>query len=324
MTDNRIRTLSDAFRADFTDGPLKPLLDLVKSDRDLILEMRGDYASIYFKGHQLGKIAPTATGYSFQCDPAFWADCTAAIADDETAPGRHRIPHGKLTIATRDDAVALVRQRIPHIKQAIAEHAPGREGREIEVEQSIIRANNSERIVASDYFMIDRQVLPRQDSTDRLDVLAVHWPCTRRGQAKELHLAVVEVKYGLNGGVETVATQLRGYHDAISADMPTFAAGAEALLRQKLRMGLITARSEASGAKLERLPVSRDPATLRAAVALVDYNPNSTRLDLAALHALPFADRLDVFLLGHGMWSAYGVPAAGAETAERAETAMAG
>ncbi|MGC2856860.1 hypothetical protein ACM64Y_15415 [Novispirillum sp. DQ9] len=303
MTDNRTRALPEPFAADLLGGRLTPLLDLVKRDRDLILELRGDYASIYCKGQQLGKIAPTATGYSFQCDTAFWADGSAAIA-------------------TQDDATALVCDRIPHIKQAIAEHAPGRDGREIEVEQSIIRANNSERIVASDYFMVDRQVLPRQ-GTDRLDVLAVHWPCTRRGQAKELHLAVVEVKYGLDGGVEKVAAQLQGYHAAISADMPTFAEGAEALLRQKLRLGLITPRTRESGAKLESLPVSRDPATLRAAVALVDYNPNSTRLDLAALHALPFADRLDVFLLGYGMWSAYGLPAP-APAAETAAPAMAG
>jgi len=46
-------------------------------------------------------------------------------------------------------------------------------GNEIEFEQSLIRANNSESRIHTDYFAIDRQVL-MGSAEHQLDILGIH------------------------------------------------------------------------------------------------------------------------------------------------------
>lgn len=58
------RGLSDNFMAALTGGVLTPLLDRVKADRTLCLEIREDYLNIYYRGGSLMRISPADGGYS--------------------------------------------------------------------------------------------------------------------------------------------------------------------------------------------------------------------------------------------------------------------
>jgi hypothetical protein len=257
-------------KSDLQSGILKPVLELVQRDRDLLLEFRGDGADIYYKGHCLN-IRPSHSGYQISAHAKFLAE---------------PIPV---------DALA---GRLPGIKQAMAEHRCG--GAEIEFDQALIRANNLEPTFNTDYFFVDRQVgLSREE---RPDALGIYWPRKGRQNDKEVSLALIEVKWGLNGGVEKIAEQVERYYKHLKDDIVAIATEAETLLRQKLDLKLITGAQPDALRKLRALPVSRDITKARIVLALIDYNPNSTKFDMQKLNQLPFADQVVVFHLGLCMW----------------------
>lgn len=288
---NNYRGLSEAFENDLRTGRLAPLLKVVHRDRDLILEIRDECATVYCKGQRLATITPHASGYEIRADEAFWT-----VKRD--------------ILSSEGDSTAFVREQLPFIKQAIAEYGRGPGGGlsskvgglEIEFEQFLIRANNNEPSLNTDYFAVDRQGV-LGGGLDRMDVIGVHWPRTARRNAKDVALALIEVKFSLSGGVEAIADQVAGYYSALVSNIETIAGGVERLLRQKLRLGLITGGSEEALRKLETLPVSTDVKRVKIALALVDYNPHSTLLRLSDIGKLPFADQVEVFHLGLGMWS---------------------
>jgi hypothetical protein len=201
------------------------------------------------------------------------------------------------TLVSPADVSNFVKTQLPRLKGEMATHRS--HGNEIEFEQSLIRANNREPGIHTDYFAVDRQVL-MGSAVNRLDVLGIHWPDRRNG--KDLALALIEVKYGVLGGVEKIAGQVSRYYGGLAANIEFFAKEAEGVLRQKLELGLITGESAGAIKKLKGLPVSRDLKRVKIVLALVDFSPDSTRLKAEELKQLPFADQIKIFHLGYGLW----------------------
>jgi hypothetical protein len=283
------RVLSPEMEDDFLRGTLQPLLEVVQRDRDLILEFLGPKAAaIYCKGHRLG-IQWRKDGCTINADTAFLKD-------------RSR----KLQSAA--DTASFVTSELPFAKQRIAEHRS--HGTEIEYEQLLIRANNMEPNLNTDYFAVERQVLLGAGQ-EQIDVLGVHWPGSSRGSDEDVALALIEVKYTLGGGVEKIAKQVAGYYDLLVANIGDVASEAQALLRQKLRLGLITGATDDALKKLAERTVSNRLDTVKVLLALVDYSPRSTRLNVEELSRLKFP--VQVFRLGLGLWDEYAqnVPGAG-------------
>jgi len=77
---------------------------------------------------------------------------------------------------------------------------------------------------------------------------------------------------------------------------------AEGILRQKLELKLIAGESAAAIEKLKRLPVSRDLKRVKVVLALVDLSPRAGGVKAAELKQLPFADQIELFHLGYGLW----------------------
>ena len=136
-------------------------------------------------------------------------------------------------------------------------------------------------------------------SEHQLDILGVHWPDRRN--AKDLALALIEVKW-VSGGVEKIAAQINRYYEGLAADIAFFAKEAQGILRQKLELGLIAGESAGAIEKLKGLPVSKDLERVKIVLALVDFSPDSTRLKAEELRQLPFADQIEIFHLGYGLW----------------------
>lgn len=275
------RILNEGFEADLRVGVLSPLLALVQRDRDLIAEIRTDILDVYCKGQRLITVKRLREGYRFLSHEKFWSAQSLDVHAAEVVAG-------------------FCEEEVPRIKQRIAEHAA--RGKEIEFEQLLIRMNNHEGL-NSDYIAVDRQGIA-EEGKGRTDVVGVYWPGNRRVSNDALMPALIEVKFGLGGGVEGVAAQLARYFDDLRTTLPTFASDLQAQLRQKARLGLLTGLSELAQAKIQWLPVSDRIEDVRAVIALVDYNPRAGRLDLGALRALPFADQVDLFHLGFGLWQA--------------------
>lgn len=214
------RRLSPPMMNAFKSGPLAPLLGVVHRDRDLILEIRDDKVDIYCKGQVAVHVEPGSHGvYVLSADKAFWDRASRAVA-------------------SITETQAFVAEELPHIKQRIAEHrkSPRGGGLEIEFEQLLIRANTQEPGLNTEYFAIDRQVLVGGGG-ERIDVLGVCWPRGNRAGSTVLSPALIEVKYGLKGGVDGLADQLERYYRALAGRTETLAAEAEGILRQKVELG---------------------------------------------------------------------------------------
>jgi len=260
------------------NGVLAPLVGVVQSDRDLNMEFRGECANIYCKGYQIHLKSAGGHGYKISVHEKFWEE--------------------ELPLTSQEDVAEFVKTKLPLIKQNMAMHCAY--GHEIEFEQSFIRANNREPGIHTDYFAVDRQVL-MGSSANQLDILGIHWPDHLKDQ--DLGLALIEVKYGVSGGVEKIAAQVNRYYEGLKANVEFFASEAEGILRQKLELGLIAA-GESAGAieKLKRLPVSRDLKRVKIVLALVDLSPHAGGVKAAELKHLPFADQIELFHLGYGLW----------------------
>jgi hypothetical protein len=273
------RILTEALMKDLSLGILAPLVEAVRSDRDLNMELRRQCADIYCKGYQIHLESAGQDGYKISVHEKF-------------------CERGLPFASKKEDVSKFVEEELPRIKQKMATHCA--HGHEIEFEQSLIRANNREPGIHTDYFAVDRQVL-MGSSAHQLDVLGIHWPDHKND--KDLALALIEVKYGVSGKVEKIADQVSRYYDGLVADIDFFANEAQGILRQKLELGLIAA-GESPGAieKLKGLPVSRDPKRVKIVLALVDLSPDSTRLNVEELKKLPFRDQIELFHLGYGLW----------------------
>jgi hypothetical protein len=147
---------------------------------------------------------------------------------------------------------------------------------------------------------IFHRVLP--DGKGRTDIVGVFWPGERRTSKDPLKPALMEVKYGLRGGIKGIADQIKDYFDYLRDNLPNFAGALENQLRQKARLGLLAGLSEQAQNKIQRLPISKSLDHVRVVIALVDYNPRSSLLNIETLRKLPFYRQIDLFHLGFGMW----------------------
>jgi hypothetical protein len=296
------RVLDPIMETELKSGTLKPLLDVVQRDRDLILEFRDPFsAAIYCKGQSI-EIKSFSGGRT--------------ISHSIVSADKKFLTEGPVRVQSAEEADLFVKEQLPFVKQRMAEHRCG--GMEIEFEQALIRANNLEANLNTDYFAVDRQAL-LASGQDRIDVLGIYWP--NRGSKEDVSLALIEVKFGLYGGIETLAEQVEGYYDALAKNIvpPSdgiceidggIAAHSEKLLRQKLRLGLITGASEEALKKLTTdIKVSRDPRRVKIVVAMVDYNLRSTRLSaqIPKLRQLEsdkhLKNPIEVMHLGYGLWA---------------------
>ncbi len=75
----------------------------------------------------------------------------------------------------------------------------------------------------------------------------------------------------------------------------------ETVFKQKLALKLYDQPIERINA-MKTLTLSRDIKDFQFVLVLVDYNQNSTLLDIKRIKELPFADQIKVFHTGFGMW----------------------
>ena len=272
--------LTPKFKHDLQEGILAPLLDLVKKDRDLLLEIRFGYIDLYFKGNGLIKIQPLAPESSEY----------AITSHEKFLPGA---PLDSLKTEANEDLI----KEIPCIKHRIATHKSY--ASEIEIEHFLIRMNNREPGVNSEYFAVDRQGVYGENN-DKIDVLGVCWPRVNHTTFAKLDLCVMEVKFAMGSKVGEIACQLERYHKILSADIQRVAGDAQALLREKIDLGLLG--SDKRLKKLKKLEISDRMDDVRCVIVLAEQNPYSESLDPRSLSSVLFR-RIEIFRVGFGLWS---------------------
>ncbi|MFQ5809942.1 MAG: hypothetical protein ACE5JM_10015 [Armatimonadota bacterium] len=286
-----MRGLNCRFMQALRDGDLAALREVVAADRDLILEIRENALDVYFKGNRLLRLDQTSAGYPMTLDDKFRVEALADLTSLRSASDT------EMFVA----AIPAIKERIVGLRRGASE---------IECEQMLIRANNCELRLNTEYFIIDRQLVTG-DQSGQMDLIAAYWPLENRAHNREVALVLMEVKYGLNPDIRKLPQQLSRYHDDLDNRISEVTAEAETLLRQKVELGLFVgtlAQLEA----LKTLTVSRRIEDVRYVVVLVDYNPWSKLLDLDLLRDLEFGDRIDIFHVGFALWRRNAEPIAAA------------
>ena len=283
---------------DGQQGIFSPIIQLVRDNKDLHLEFKGnldlsewrtivprDEAVIVlnkgnrvFTLHREGKLEMT---------PEF-----VGGMKEEGLP---------VHLGSRADAEKYVKKFVPSILFNIAIYH--KSSMEIEYEQMIIRENNREKRNNSEYIVLANQY-DVGEIGERWDLIALKWPRLHHGGKNPVgQLVLIEVKYALNRDIQDAHRQLERYYDFIKLNMGSLCTEMELILSQKLDLRLIERTPEQS-AQLHELKLLRDESKVEIILYLVDYNPNSTLKNKMISEAtqLPFKSQIRIKIGGLAMW----------------------
>ena len=274
-----MRKLSDQFIYDLKDGLLSELTHKVQADIDLDLFIRDGYINIYFKGNSILKLTERKRNGTYAVDihPKYLQAMEISDLIDVKS--------------TRSYV-----NKIPQLKDNILHH--GKSSLEIEYEQMIVRANNNEKRNNSDYFIVDRQYTPT--GKNQIDLMGICWPNPRK-KGDIVSPCLLEIKFALNSDIKDVDQQLNRYYQLISSNHKQISEDLQSILRQRLSLGLFSQDKNRLEA-LKTVEISPNLADYQIILALVDYNPRSSKLDLSKIQTLPFANQIKILYGGFGMW----------------------
>jgi len=273
-----MRGLSDNFYECLKFGFLSGITESVKDDPDLNLIIRIKYINVYYKGNSLLKLSETGSSQY------------KAVIDKEFLEGL------SFPLVFTESNIDQFLSAIPFLKQNIVKH--GKRSLEIEYEQMIIRANNYEPRNNSEYFIVDKQYAVKEG---RYDLTGIFWERSLRRRNQEVPVCLMEIKFALNVDISEVHDQLSRYYESIKPCAAEFATEMQLVFRQKIDLGLYK-QSKEHPAALRTLEFSKEIEKFQFILVLVDYNPNSSKLDLQSLANLPFASQIKVFNGGFAMW----------------------
>jgi len=285
-----MRGLSETFMTSLKSGFLSGITKQVIKDSDLDLEIRDNYINVYYKGNSLLKLTekPNSDCYEVTIDPKFkegLKDFPSDLKDKE--------------------ATKIFLDNIPRLKQNIVYY--GDRMKEAEYEQMIIRANNYEDNINSEYFIIDKHpYMGNSGEANIFDLLGFYWDRNHRKiKYKEVPLCLIEVKFGRNQDISKIHEQIQRYYNAIKLKFETenFTEEMQKIFRQKLHLGLYI-QDQKRLELMKTLMFSSDISKFQIIIFLIDYNPNSTILEknLKNLERLPFAGQIRIFFGGFAMW----------------------
>jgi len=284
----RCRALSNDFLRDLKDSIYQPIVQRVRSDKDLDIEFRGTYLNIYFQGHSILNLKKNG---GITIDKKFLRGI------DERVP---------VSFKTSED-VNIYLESLPKIKDNVT-YCPTEQGekssksRELEFEQLLIRANNLESRNNSEYIILDRQYVVNR-GVDRWDLVALRWPIEKRGRPyQEGYLSIIEVKYAQNPDIQNIKSQVERYACYLEAHLPEICDDMKNILDQKLDLGLL-AKTEGQIKRLRKLPIKPNIVETEVIIYLIDYNQNSDLKKRAEKAGKPeFEGKVRVALGGLALW----------------------
>lgn len=234
------------------------ILEIVKNDNDLMMFLRGDYVTVYYKSLRILEIKSGNRFFvheNYGIDPNKRESWERYFEEAKTALDRH----------TKKNKEKL----------------------EKEVQQRIVRENNYGRnAVGTDYYVFDIEYVHPKYNTGRFDALAFCWPTGKRKKGDGLQLAFIEVKAGegaIDGdsGVFGHYQSVAAFLEALNKDeqeKTAFLNDMNTLIEQLRQLGLLKIlTSNSREENLHQVTVSKE-AKPQLIFALANYNTNSTKL----------------------------------------------
>ena len=229
-----MRSLNNKFIDDLKQGVLSPLLDAVKSDNSLCLELRGDSVNVYYRGGSLMKITQCAQGY------------TASFDENYFRSGK-KVHLRALEIRRQEDVEKWL-ELSPQFKHAMDCYFGRHQWNEREFQQLIVRDNNfGSSARSTDYYICD---IEYASMGMRFDMIAVHWPSTSAQRKKQYdrRLVLVEMKHGDNAlkGNAGLHEHIRDVNDYLSdsGKLQNLKEDMKEVFNQKRNLGLIICRRD--------------------------------------------------------------------------------
>lgn len=184
------RGLSETFMNDL-EGHLKPILDLVKRDHTLCIQIRKDYLNIYYRGGSIMKLERKGQSYSASFNSNYFK-------------AEEKVRKGKITkdlpkqIKSKEEANKWV-ENIPLLKQIMDEHFATHSKTEREFQQLVARENNNSIISNdTDYFITDIEYTHPDSKESRFDLVGINWKSTsqERKSKDNCRIVLIEMKFG--------------------------------------------------------------------------------------------------------------------------------
>jgi hypothetical protein len=256
------RGLSPEFLKELQSGFLGPLVERVRKDRSLCLELREDYVNVYYRGGNLLRVSRESDGYT-----AFFDQDYLQCSEGEASP---LLPAARLR---EGYDLKCWLEAFPAMKEEMDIYFGRHPKEERDVQQMLVRDNNFGGLARStDYYVCDIEYATEHG---RFDMVAVRWPSTpaERKRQSGHRLVLAEVKHG--DGALTGQAGLRKHVEDICRhvnDQATVAALKVEMLRvfnQKRELGLIDCEKNLLGFS-EELPVPL--------LILVNHDPDKSKL----------------------------------------------
>lgn len=312
--ESRQRGIAPPFEEQLLSGILKPLLQRVRRDDTLSMEIRNGYVDVYYRGgrllglHGQGK---DVSSFRTEFDEAYITpvpDCPLRLPEKTPPP----------TIRTLEDAVAWV-DALATYKQAMDIRFSEHTKIEREYQQAVVRDNN--RHVSgdqSDYFVIDIEyaqspsAFPDQDADYRFDMVGFRWPVRGGSRAGNLVTPVImEMKAGdgalashvdaksgkkmpgLVKHIEDVERFLKPEgEEVVSGRYALMCKELEEVYATKHRLGLKSIPKRMRRHETVRIEMTRPPEVL---FVIANHQPASSALK-RELEALPPRERADYYV----------------------------
>lgn len=278
------RAISEKFKTSLLTGDLKILLDEVKNDNTLIMELRGGCVVIYYRGGALFTVSfdDETNNYSISYNKAYWG-----------VKKIHEEIEEQPTIENVQKYIAFYKHQMDYHR------VHGDRELEKQGQQQLILENNiwggksnqelsdKKPIPTGDYFIIDMEYAYKNEGIDaRFDAIALKWPSlsNSRKNGKGLGISFLELKYydGAMGGRSGIDKHISDFlkftqEDQYSGAYVEMCKDMALVFRQKCELGIVpsyTSRLDMSQKKY--LDISIDPNNVEMIFMFINRDPDSS------------------------------------------------
>ena len=274
------RGLSDEFMKDLKDGILSPILEAVKKNNNLILEIRDNEISIYYRGGILLNIEQDKNCYFINEDTILGYMKGTSKFDDVSIQQKlfSHLPK-RYSIIAKKDAKSWADSF--YIIMSIMDNKLAKMNKlEREFQQIVVCENNMLKTSNdTDYYIIDSEYRYKKM---RPDLIALRWDSTtsEKINPKNCRIAIIEMKYGY-GSINNDS----GLLDHVD-DMKDFLSNKQkvaefknemlCIFRQKIELGLIHTNDKNITNKIKKINV--DDKKIEYILLLANYKQKSNEL----------------------------------------------
>lgn len=284
---NMARRISDTMMKELREGILAPILEVVKKDSTLDLELRGGSINIYYRGGSLFRITEQGNTYLISFDTKY---CSAGGKNLSSSP-----------------SIAYALEELPYYKQAMDWWFGAQPKYEREFQQVIVRENNSHRKISNgtDYYIVDIEYV---DANARFDMVALKWLSRGavRKDSSKISLAMIEVKYG-DGALNNasgIQKHLKDFQVFLSdaKKVDAFCQDMSCVFKQKCELGLINGLKQN---QYENISISmKNPEVI---FIFANHDPDSKILENVLCEINPFDYTFPIFIanavhMGYGLY----------------------